>query len=59
MSRERKQTSNRRTQFSHLDPTGAARMVDVSNKPVTRRVAAASCFVRMSEDTVSRLQALP
>ena len=45
--------------FSHLDATGAARMVDVSKKPVTRRVAAASCHVRMSRDTVARLQQLP
>jgi cyclic pyranopterin phosphate synthase len=45
--------------FSHLDPSGAARMVDVSKKPVTRRVAAASCVVRMSADTIARLQQLP
>jgi cyclic pyranopterin phosphate synthase len=45
--------------FTHLDPSGAARMVDVSKKPVTRRVAEASCHVRMSAETVGRLQQLP
>ncbi len=47
------------TPFSHLDATGAARMVDVSAKTVTRRVAEASCRVAMSSETVARLRALP
>ena len=45
--------------FSHLDDQGAARMVDVSGKPVTRRVAAASCRVRLPPGIVSRLGSLP
>jgi cyclic pyranopterin phosphate synthase len=45
--------------WSHLDATGRARMVDVSAKPVTRRVAEASCRVRLSSDTVGRLADLP
>lgn len=45
--------------FSHLDPAGGAHMVDVSGKPATRRVAAASCRVLLAADTVSRLAALP
>jgi cyclic pyranopterin phosphate synthase len=45
--------------FSHLDATGRARMVDVSTKPVTRRVAEASCRVELSSDTVARLADLP
>jgi len=45
--------------FSHLDSTGRARMVDVSEKPVTRRSAEASCRVLLSEETVSRLDSLP
>jgi len=45
--------------FSHLDDAGGAHMVDVSAKPVTRRVAAASCRVLLAADTVSRLAALP
>jgi cyclic pyranopterin phosphate synthase len=47
------------TTFSHLDESGRARMVDVSEKPVTRRVAEASCVVVLSADTVAQLSALP
>lgn len=47
------------TSFSHLDEQGAARMVDVSEKPVTRRVAEASCRVLLSAETVARLSELP
>ncbi|MDH3745088.1 MAG: cyclic pyranopterin monophosphate synthase MoaC [Acidobacteriota bacterium] len=47
------------TDFSHLDESGRARMVDVSEKAVTRRVAEASCSVRISADTVARLSNLP
>jgi cyclic pyranopterin phosphate synthase len=46
-------------EFSHLDPQGEARMVDVSEKPVTRRVAVASCLVRLTPETMARLAALP
>jgi cyclic pyranopterin phosphate synthase len=45
--------------FSHLDAQGAAHMVDVSAKPVTRRVAEASCRVLLSAETVARLASLP
>jgi cyclic pyranopterin monophosphate synthase len=45
--------------FSHLDAEGRLRMVDVSAKPVTRRVAEASCRVLMSAATVERLGSLP
>ena len=48
-----------RKPFSHLDEAGTARMVDVSEKPVTRRVAEASCRVRLGADTVGRLAELP
>lgn len=34
-------------------------MVDVSGKPVTRRVAEASCRVRLAAETVSRLHRMP
>lgn len=47
------------TSFSHLDAKGTARMVDVSTKAVTRREAAASCFVHLRAETVSRLDAMP
>lgn len=45
--------------FSHLDPQGSAHMVDVSEKPVTRRVAEASCKVLISAQTLVRLANLP
>ncbi len=47
------------TSFSHLDSDGRARMVDVSGKKVTRRVAEASCRVRLSAATVASLSSLP
>jgi len=47
------------TRFSHLDSTGEARMVDVSGKSVTRRLAEASCRVVMGAETVARLDRLP
>ncbi|HXT23185.1 MAG TPA: cyclic pyranopterin monophosphate synthase MoaC [Thermoanaerobaculia bacterium] len=48
-----------RKPFSHLDESGTARMVDVSEKAVTRRVAEASCHVRLGADIVARLSDLP
>jgi cyclic pyranopterin phosphate synthase len=48
-----------RTPFTHLDGSGAAHMVDVSGKPVTRRVAEASCRVLLAADTVAALSRLP
>lgn len=48
-----------KSNFSHLDGEGRARMVDVSEKPVTRRTAGASCRVLLSEETVTRLHEMP
>ncbi|MFB9831798.1 cyclic pyranopterin monophosphate synthase MoaC [Actinoallomurus acaciae] len=45
------------TEFSHLDESGAARMVDVSAKEVSVRTATASGFVRLSADCVAALRA--
>ena len=39
------------SQLSHLDENGRARMVDVSGKPETARVAIAAGLVRMSAET--------
>lgn len=50
------QSQNR---FSHLDADGAARMVDVSAKTVTRRVARAACRVLLAPETVEQLRSLP
>ena len=47
------------SEFSHIDTKGRARMVDVSEKPVSRRVAEASCRVVLSSETVERLSDLP
>ena len=38
--------------LTHIGPGGAARMVDVSPKPATERVAVAAGFVRMSAATL-------
>ena len=43
--------------FSHLDSSGAARMVDVSAKEVSARTATASGFVRLSAECVAALRA--
>ncbi|MFI0351863.1 cyclic pyranopterin monophosphate synthase MoaC [Actinomadura sp. 9N407] len=40
------------SEFTHLDSSGAARMVDVSAKNVSARTARASGFVRLSARTV-------
>lgn len=41
--------------FSHLGPSGEAAMVDVSGKPVTRRRAVASGWIRMEQATLERI----
>ena len=38
--------------LTHLDAQGAVRMVDVTEKPVTRRLARASACVRMKPETL-------
>ena len=45
--------------LSHVDESGAVRMVDVGAKPVQRRRAVASAIVRMSAATAARLRSLP
>ncbi len=45
--------------FSHLDESGAVRMVDVGAKPVSRRKAVAAGEVRMAAETARRLHELP
>jgi cyclic pyranopterin phosphate synthase len=39
--------------LTHIDRGGAARMVDVSEKPATERIAVAEGFVRMSAATLA------
>ena len=42
--------------FSHLDESGAARMVDVSGKDETDRRAEASALIRMAPSTLAAIQ---
>jgi len=44
------------TEFTHLDESGAARMVDVSGKDVTQRVAVASGRVLVSAEVIGLLR---
>ena len=45
--------------LSHVDDSGAVRMVDVGAKPAQRRRAVARAFVSMAPETVARLGDLP
>jgi cyclic pyranopterin phosphate synthase len=47
-------------ELSHVDESsGKVRMVDVGDKPVSRRRAVARASVRMAPETASRLRSLP
>jgi cyclic pyranopterin phosphate synthase len=43
------------SEFTHLDPLGRARMVDVTSKDATHRRAVARCRVHMESDTASKI----
>ena len=43
--------------LTHLDEAGSARMVDVADKPITRRVAVAEGFVSMMPATLEKIVA--
>ncbi len=43
--------------LTHIDPEGKARMVDVGEKPVTRREAAASCTIKLGPATLRLVRA--
>ena len=47
------------TELSHVDESGAVRMVDVGDKPLSRRRAVARGEVRMAAATARRLRELP
>jgi cyclic pyranopterin phosphate synthase len=47
------------SELSHIDETGAVRMVDVGGKPLSRRRAVAHAQVQMSPATSRRLHDLP
>lgn len=42
--------------LSHVDPSGKARMVDISGKPVTQRLARASGCIRMQPATLEAIR---
>jgi cyclic pyranopterin monophosphate synthase len=46
---------NRENKLTHVDASGQARMVDVTEKSVTSRRAVAESFVRLSRETMSLL----
>ena len=45
--------------LSHVDESGAVRMVDVGDKPLSRRRAVAAARVVMAPETARRLRELP
>jgi cyclic pyranopterin phosphate synthase len=47
------------SELSHVDESGAVRMVDVGGKGMSRRRAVAQAEVRMSPETARRLHDLP
>ncbi len=47
------------SEFSHLDAEGRVRMVDVGDKPLSRRRARARATVTMTGETTQRLRELP
>jgi cyclic pyranopterin phosphate synthase len=51
--------SDRPGDLSHVDESGAVRMVNVGDKPVSRRRAVARATVRMAPETAARLASLP
>jgi cyclic pyranopterin monophosphate synthase len=47
------------SELSHVDESGAVRMVDVGGKPLSRRRATATATVTMAPETAARLRDLP
>jgi cyclic pyranopterin phosphate synthase len=43
-------------ELSHFDESGASRMVDVGEKPISRRLARASAMVRMAAETLALIR---
>ena len=46
----------RGSDFTHFNDQGRAKMVDVGDKPITRRTATAAARVLVSEETLRRIQ---
>lgn len=45
------------SELTHFNEQGRARMVDVTEKPITRRTAAAAAQVHMAPDTLAQIRA--
>lgn len=43
-------------EFTHFNEQGLSKMVDVSDKPTTKRVAVASAFIKMNPDTITKVK---
>jgi cyclic pyranopterin phosphate synthase len=56
-ARARTRPAGRRSALTHVDATGRARMVDVSEKPLTRRTAVARGWLRVSPEAMRRARA--
>jgi cyclic pyranopterin phosphate synthase len=56
-ARRRQSADDRDGSLTHLDGTGSARMVDVSEKAETRRRAVASGRIRMAPETLEKILA--
>lgn len=41
--------------LTHFDDSGRAKMVDITDKPTTERIAIAECIVRMKNDTLQSI----
>jgi cyclic pyranopterin phosphate synthase len=54
-----KKTKKSKDKLSHYDAAGAARMVDVSDKSDTRRIARAHAFVRIQPAVLDQLPSNP
>jgi len=53
---EHESSSGKSAQFTHLDSSGAARMVDVAGKPISARTAVASGRVQVSAQVLGLLR---
>jgi cyclic pyranopterin phosphate synthase len=49
-------SANPSPHLTHFDATGAAHMVDVADKPVTRRIAVATGLITMQAQTLALIQ---
>jgi cyclic pyranopterin phosphate synthase len=54
---EKRRAMSRSKKFSHFDASGQAHMVDVGEKPETRRIARATGSIRMAPATLKLIQA--